>query len=334
MTTHAGSLKRLQMKDESLGSPGDHQVQVAVKAIGLNFADIFALLGLYSATPKGPFIPGLEFAGQVTQIGNQVTEWNIGNRVIGMTRFGGYVSRINIDANSCIEIPRDWTFAQGASYLVQTLTAWYALRTLANAQPGENVLIHSAAGGVGLQAMSICKRLGLHPIGTVGRESKLEFLHQLGYQDVIVRHRSFPEDLQRLLDGCPLNIVLDAIGGKVQKQSYNLLAPRGRLIVFGAAEHMSQGSRPAYLRSLWQYFTRPKYDVLEMISANKAVIGFNLIWLCYEIQLMRALLVELDQMQLAAPYIGKIFPFEEAPAAISYLQSGHSLGKVLLEVKS
>src|SRR5688500_6483007 len=132
----AGSIKDLTLQTEDLSAPRSDEVCVQVKAVGLNFADIFAMQGLYSATPQGSFIPGLVFSGVVIAVGEGVTEWKVGDRVMGATKFGGYVSHINIGHRYIIPLPGAWSFEEGAGYLVQGLTAYYALTRLGNLQIG------------------------------------------------------------------------------------------------------------------------------------------------------------------------------------------------------
>src|SRR5690606_12524017 len=142
----------------------DGRVRVAFRAVALDFADIFALPGLYSATPQGSFTPGLEFSGVVLECGKDCSQWQPGDRVMGVTRFGGYSTLVDSDPAYLWPLPESWDFAAGAAYPVQTLTAWYALKSLGNQQPGQHVLIHSAAGGVGLQAMQLTRALGGLPV--------------------------------------------------------------------------------------------------------------------------------------------------------------------------
>lgn len=172
----AGSLNRLNLVDEELSDPQADEVQVKVKAVGLNFADIFAILGLYSATPVGSFIPGLEYSGEIIAKGEKVTDFQLGDRVMGVTRFGAYTSHINIDSAYVNKIPENWSFEEGASFLVQALTAYYGLFHLGNLKKGETVLIHSAAGGVGLLANRMAQKLGAYTIGTIGSAAKIDLL--------------------------------------------------------------------------------------------------------------------------------------------------------------
>lgn len=181
-TQKAGSIARLQLQEERLSPLDDDKIRVITKAVGLNFADIFALVGLYSATPKGAFIPGLEFSGVIESVGKDITNFSPGDNVMGVIRFGAYASVIDILPIYCQKLPDSWSFSEGAAYIVQTLTAWYALKTLGDVKKESNVLVHSAAGGVGLQAMKLCKAIGAYAIGTVSREEKKNFLQKKDLQ--------------------------------------------------------------------------------------------------------------------------------------------------------
>ena len=309
---------------------GSHDVRVRVTAVGLNFADIFALTGLYSATPNGSFIPGLEYAGEVVEVGAAVEAFCVGDRVMGVSRFGGYATVIDSPQEYVHLIPSGWDDAEGAAFLAQTMTAWYALKTLGDIQPGHKVLIHSAAGGVGLQAMRLARAVGTEPVGSVGAAEKLPLLAAEGFTDVLVRERPFADQLQR--ESRSFDVLLDAIGGEVPLASFAALKPMGRLVVFGAAEFTPTGSRPNYLAAAWKFLRRPRYDVMSMISENKSVLAFNLIWLWEQQERMHLLLEELQQMELPPPYVGQRFPFSDAHRALDFLRSGKSTGKVVLEV--
>src|SRR5512135_2017364 len=128
---HAGSLKYLKLVEEELPELSPGEVTVGIRAIGLNFADVAAILGLYRAIPEGSFVPGLEYSGVVEAIGPEVTSCRIGDRVMGISRFGSYTNRINIPFHYLKKIPDTWTFEEGAAWMVHGLTAYYALVILA-----------------------------------------------------------------------------------------------------------------------------------------------------------------------------------------------------------
>lgn len=328
----AGSLGNMECVSEQLAAPLANEVRVAVQAIGLNFADIFAIWGLYGATPEGSFVPGLEYAGLVEAVGEAVTRVKPGDRVMGVTRFGAYTSRLNIDERYVQILPEDWTFEEGASYLVQVLTAYYALLPLGNLQKGQTVLIQSGGGGVGVQANRIAKQFDAYTIGTVGRPEKVDFLKKEGYDEVIVRSGNFKEDLAKALGDRPLDIVLESVGGQIFQASYDLMTQQGRMIVYGSARYASVGKRPNYLRLLYYFLTRPRLDPQKMIEQNKSVMGFNLIWLYHQAELMQQLLDDLEKLNLGKPHVGHVFDFEDLKSAILLFQSGKTLGKVVVRI--
>jgi NADPH:quinone reductase-like Zn-dependent oxidoreductase len=344
----AGSLDRLERRTEALPDPGPGEARVSVRAIGLNFADIFACLGLYSATPAGPFVPGLEFAGVVQAIGPGAGPDRAGeappiihggDRVIGLTRFGAYATAINLDARYLRPIPAAWSFAEGAAFAVQALTAWYGLIELGGLEAGDNVLVHSAAGGVGLNALAILAGIGAHVIATVGRRAKCDFLVEhcgLTPGQVIVRDRAhFGSQLDRAMAALGLDgfdLVLDAIGGPFFRPAYERLRPEGRHILYGAADLMPKRGRPNYSRLALKYLSRPRLDPLRMMAENRSVMAFNLIWLWEQANRLSRMYDRLALLVQKPPYIGRRFPFADALAALRYFQSGESIGKVVLEV--
>lgn len=327
-----GNLANMQLREFNLPEPSAGEVQVAVRAVGLNFADLFAIWGLYKAAPKDEFTPGLEYAGTVERVGEGVSHLRPGARVMGVTRFGGYTSHLNIDARYVIPLPDDWDFKTGAAYLVQTLTAYYGMKFLGNLQRGQNVLIHSAVGGVGLQALKIAKAYDCFTIGTVGSAAKVDFAEKEGYDRVIVRGADFEQQLKNALGERPLELVMDSVGGRYFSIPFKMLTPMGRLVVFGSARYASVGNRPNFFRLLYHFLTRPKIDPQQLPENNKAVLGFNLIWLYERAELMHQLLQEINDLRLAPPHVGHVFPFEKMQEAIRLFQTGRTVGKVVVEV--
>ncbi|MFT5165636.1 MAG: NADPH:quinone reductase-like Zn-dependent oxidoreductase [Saprospiraceae bacterium] len=329
----AGNIKNLRIVEENLPDPAANEVTIEVKAIGLNFADLFAIWGLYGATPKGVFIPGLEYSGIVLKTGSDVRDLKAGDRIMGITRFGAYTTHLNIDQRYAIPLPEDWTFQEGAAYLVQMLTAYYGLVYLGALQQGSTVLIHSAAGGVGLWANRISKQFNAFTIGSVGRESKVDFLKKEGYDKVIVRGNDFAEKLKESLASRELNLVMECIGGKIFEAGYQQMAQMGRMVVYGSARYASPGDRPNYLKIIYQFLTRPKIDPQKMIEQNKAILGFNLIWLYEKVELLHQILKEVENLDLGKPHVGHEFYFENMVDAIKLFQTGKTIGKVVVSVR-
>ncbi len=329
----AGSILNLKLQTETLEPLKADEVCVQVKAIGLNFADIFAMQGLYSATPKGSFIPGLEFSGEIIAVGSDVKEWQVGDKVMGVTKFGGYVSHINSHSRYVVPLPPGWSYEEGAGFLVQGLTAYYALMELGNLQPGITVLIHSAAGGVGILANRICKKMGAYTIGTVGQANKVDFLkHQENYDAIILRDKHFAQKLKNTLGDRPLLLIMECIGGKILQQGWNALAPMGRMVVYGNASFSSHSSKPNYPGLFWKFLRRPKIDPLRLPTLNKSLMGFNLIYLYEQTDRVHQWLQKLQALSLEPQHIGHVYDFKDMHQAIYLFQRGKTVGKVVVRV--
>ena len=330
----AGNIDHLKLMEEELPNPQNEEVQIEVKAIGFNFADIFAMQGLYEATPKGSFIPGLEFSGVVTKVGTNSTLWKEGDRVMGATKFGGYVSALNHHERYLTHLPDAWNFEEGAGFVVQGLTAYYALQELGNLKENQTVLIQAGAGGVGILANRICKKYGAYTIGTVSTQRKADFLtQQEGYDQAIVRdEKQFYHQVKTALNDRELNIVLESIGGSFFMQSYKAMAHMGRLITFGSAAFTSDRSKPNMLKIAWKYLNRPKLDIMRMPKSNKSVMGFNLIWLYDRVDTLHVVLEKLQALNLKPQHIGHVFEFNQMHEAIRLFRSGKTIGKVVVKV--
>jgi len=341
-----GSLERLAQVTEDLPPPGQDEARVRVQAIGLNFADVFACLGLYAAAPRGAFVPGLECAGVVERLGRPragdeaagTTAFAPGDRVMVLTRFGGYATALNADTRYLVPIPEHWTMAEGAAYLVQALTAWYGLVHLGALAPGQVALVHSAAGGVGLQAVAMAQASRARVIGTVGHRDKVSLLGTRGLApaQVVVRDVSrFGAQLDEALaaiGASGFDVVLDAIAGPYLLPALARLAPEGRHVLYGAADFMPSGARPNWLRLSWQYLRRPRLDPMKLVDRNRSVMGFNLIWLFGQADRLPAAATAALALSPAPAHIGARFRFDDMPRALRALQSGRTTGKVVVEL--
>jgi alcohol dehydrogenase len=339
-TSRAGSLRRLQRVEEQLPPPGPGEARLRVEAIGVNFADIFACLGLYSATPEGSFVPGLECAGVIEALGpdNAAQHWRVGDRVIALTRFGAYATALNARLDHLLAVPEGWTTLQAAAYPVQALTAWYGLVELGAVSAGDTVLVQSAAGGVGLRALELVAALGARPVAVVGSEHKRRFLSQergLNAEAIVRRDGGgFGRRLDRALqsvgaDG--FDCVLDAVLGPGFRPCFERLKPEGRYLLYGAADFMSRGARPAYARLGWRWLRRPRLDPLAMISMNRSLMAFNLIWLWEQADRLPGALHSMAPIFRRPPDPLLALPFSAAADALRLMQRGDTIGKLVLD---
>jgi NADPH:quinone reductase-like Zn-dependent oxidoreductase len=182
MLDKAGDMSRLYLAPVPACDLAADCVRVSVRFVGLNFADVCACQGLYSATPSAAFTPGLEFSGVVTEIGASVRSVKVGEEVMGVARFGSYTQEIVVDCRQVFRLPVGWSLSHGAAFLCTSLTAWYGLLKIGHLQAGQLVAIQSAAGGVGLAATEIVLGMGGQPLCIVGSEAKVDVLLNRGAQ--------------------------------------------------------------------------------------------------------------------------------------------------------
>jgi NADPH:quinone reductase-like Zn-dependent oxidoreductase len=312
--------------------PGRGEIAIGVRAAGVNFADVFCRLGLYAAAPPVPFAPGFEVAGEVEAVGEGVTRLARGDRVLAVTRFGGYASRVNVSAALARPLPSGWSFEQGAAFPVAFLTAWYGLVTIGRLGAGETIVVQSAAGGVGTAACQIGAALGARVLGTVGSEAKRETARAAGASEVIVsRDYDVWDEVARLSSG--VDLVFDAVGGRGLRRGFRALRPGGRLVVYGFASMMPTGGLRNWPLLAWRWLRLPRFSPFELTFTNRTVAGFNLVNLFDRPDLFEASFSRLEALStqgLLKPWIGAVFPYSQAPQAHALLQSRGSTGKVIL----
>ncbi len=330
--TRVGGPEVLEVREAKDPEPGEGQVRVRVHAAGVNFADCMARIGLYPDAPKLPTVVGYEVAGVVDKLGPGATEPKVGTRVLAMTRFGGYSEMVVVPARMAVPIPDDLTFEQGAAIPVNYLTAWTMLVWLGNAHPGEKVLVHAAAGGVGQAALQICKVRGAEVIGTASK-GKHARLRELGVAHTIdYTTEDFEVEVARITKGRGVDIVLDAVGGESFAKSYRSLAKLGRMYVFGGSGFAPKGTRNLFAVAK-AFLALPKFKPMDMMSQNRGAHGVNLGHLWDETDKLQAMLADIMSLvreKKLMPVVDKTFPFQKAGEAHRYIQDRKNFGKVLL----
>ena len=215
---------------------GPDQIMIDIKATGLGYVDALMVAGLYQIKPPLPFIPGNEIAGVICEVGTDVTQFNVGDRVLAMPSRGGLAEKIAVRADTCIPIPDRASFEAAAAFLVNYCTAYHGLITLGQVKAGESVLILGASGGVGTAAIDLAKSEGAFVIAAASSEAKLDMARRQG-ADLLINYSEsdWRDTLKKAMDGRPLNLVYDPVGGDFAEAGLRSLAPGGRFLVVGFA---------------------------------------------------------------------------------------------------
>jgi NADPH:quinone reductase-like Zn-dependent oxidoreductase len=325
ITKHGGpEVLQVQERPDPPLSAG--QVRIETGAAGVNFADVMARVGLYQDAPKPPCVVGYEVAGAISEVGEGVEGFSVGQRVLAGTMFGGYATQAVVSAGDVVPMPDRLTFAQAAAIPVNYGTAWAGLIGYGNLQPGERVLVHAAAGGVGIAATQIAKRYGAEVYGTAS-PGKHERIRELGVDHALDYTRP---DWEK---GLPqFDLIMNALGGRSFRRSYSQLRAGGRLVAFGASAVMS-GEKRNLPNALKTVLEMPRFNMIKQMSESKAVIGLNMLSLWKDrgtlapwIEPLQALLDD----GTVQPVVAGEFSFERAGEAQRMISERRNVGKVVL----
>jgi len=335
--TRNGGPEVLQVQERPDPPVGPGEVRIAVRAAGINFADTMARVGLYPDAPKPPCVMGYEVAGEVESVGEGVAEFAVGDRVMAGTRFGGQAELVTVPADQALPLPERLSFEQGAAFPVNYGTAYAALVLVGSLREGTRVLIHAAAGGVGIAATQIARNAGAEIFGTASA-SKHDAIRAQGVAHPIdYRNLDFEAETMRLTGGEGVDLAIDALGPTSFRKDYRLLRPGGRLVMYGLSEGTREGRRdlPAMLKGLAKMplATIPWWKSLALMNENKGVFGLNMLkWWDREGNLDRVtqpLMADLEAGRLD-PVVAESLPFERAGDAHRFIAERRNVGKVVL----
>ncbi|RYL93091.1 NAD(P)H-quinone oxidoreductase [Sporolactobacillus sp. THM7-4] len=318
-----GGASVLKVTDMDKPSIGPEQVLIRVVTTSVNFADIMSRQGRYHSGSKPPFIPGLDAAGIIEETGSEVKHLQKGQRVIAFLKNGSYAEYVASDENLTFPIPETIDFDTAAACPTVSFTSYNLLANVARVAPGETVLIHAAAGGIGTTATQIAKLLGAGKvIGTVGSDTKRDTVLEAGADEVInYRTEDFAEKVKELTNGKGADVILDSVSGEVAEKSLTCLAMYGRLVNFGSA-----GGGTGHFKTT------------DLHSSCRAVLGFSL---GTTVRNRPEILKDtadhifhyLKDGQLKMK-IGSRFPLKDASKAHEWMESRQSTGKILLDVQN
>ena len=239
--SQTGGPEALQPADIARPEPGPEDLLVQVRAIGLNFIDVYHRIGLYPQ--QFPFIPGSEFAGEIVAVGSDVNDFKVGDRVATAAGTGAYAQFARVPASKAVKLPDTISDDVAAALMLQGMTAHYLASTTKPLEPGMTCVVHAAAGGVGLLLCQIAKLRGARVIGTVSTEEKAEMARNAGADEIIFYTREeVPPAVKRLTNGRGVEVVYDSVGKATFEGSLGSLAPRGMLVAFG----QSSGAVPPF----------------------------------------------------------------------------------------
>ncbi len=325
----------MQERPDPPVEPGE--VRIAVRAAGINFADTMARVGLYPDAPKPPCVMGYEVAGEVESLGEDVSDFAIGERVMAGTRFGGQAELVSVPADQVLSLPERLSFEQGAAFPVNYGTAYAALIVMGSLREGDRVLIHAAGGGVGIAATQIARNVVAEIFGTAS-PSKHEAIRAQGVTHAIdYRSQDFESETMRITGGEGVDLIIDALGPTSFRKDYRLLRSGGRLVMYGLSEVTKESGRdiPAALKSLAKMplATIPWWKSLALMNENKGIFGLNMLkWWEREGSLDRVtepLMADLEAGRLE-PVVAESFPFERAGEAHEFIAQRRNVGKVVL----
>jgi NADPH:quinone reductase-like Zn-dependent oxidoreductase len=312
-------------------------VLVRVAAAGVNYADCVVRMGMYDSAKKyvgWPITPGFEVAGDVVSVGEGATRFKAGDRVVAVTRFGGYASRLVVPEHQVFSLPDSLEFAEAASIPAVYLTAYYALYELCRLRPGMKILVHSAAGGVGSAMVQLARQRGVSVVGVVGAPHKVEPLRALGCDHVIDKSS---EDLfrrAREIEPEGYHVVLDANGAETLAGSYEAVRSSGRLVVYGFHTMFSRtGGKPSWLKLGWDFLRTPRFSPFDLCGQNRSVMAFNLSYLFEERELLgEGMRTALGHIERGEAKLSKVtrYPVEKVGEAHRDLESGQTFGKLVL----
>jgi NADPH:quinone reductase len=310
----------MHWNDLPVPEPGPSQVRIETRAAALNFFDILQVQGKYQVKPPFPFTPGAEVSGVVGAVGAGVEGFKVGDRVLAMPQLGGFAEQVLADEARTFPMPSGMSFEQAAAFPIVYQTAWCALVTRTTVQPGETLLVHAGASGVGMAAIQLGRALGAKVYATAGSAEKLDFARSVGATEAVsYADASWVDRIKELTGGRGVDIVYDPVGGDVFDQSNKVIAPNGRHLVIGFAS----GRIPA-------------------LAANRALLkNMSLVgvfwggWAAANPNYMREAhegLMRLYKTGALNPRVDCSYPLVDLPAGLRDLANRRILGKAVATV--
>jgi thioester reductase-like protein len=312
-----GSLTNLSINQTTRRDPEADEIEVQVKAGGINFRDVMKTLGMYPGNPRDLTWLGDDFAGTVLSVGANVQNFKPGDAVSGMALYA-FRSHLNVNHRAVFKIPAGMTFEEAASLPTVFLTAYYAIVHLAQMRAGEKILIHAGTGGVGQAAIQVAKDIGLEIYATAGTPEKRTFLKEQGIQHIFdSRSLDFAEEILRVTNGRGVDAVLNSLAGDFIPKNFSVLAPFGRYLEIGKVDVYNNSK--IGLEALRNNISVHIIDLAQLMEHRP-----------YEFAEMLEILRDKFEKGIYSPIPVRVFPITEAVQAFRYMASGKHIGKNIL----
>ncbi len=319
-----GGAEVVEIIDVDMLEPNQNEVRVKVQAAGLAFADIMARKGSYPSIPPYPYTPGYDVVGVVDKLGEDVSDFRIGQKVAALlTKFGAHQEYVNVPKEMLLNVPDELDSAEVVSLVLNYLTAYQMMHKMAKVKSGDRVLITSAAGGVGTALIQLGKLAGLSIYGTASK-AKLELVEEQGAKAIDYQNENFVERINELTKGKGLDVVFDAIGGKTSARAYRLLNNGGRLVSYGYLS-VKGSILPAMFKN-YLLKLRPDGKKVLFNMGLPPMVDKNNDWYIKTL----SKLIELLAAGKIKPIIGERLPLSEAVKAMELLETGARCGKIVL----
>ncbi|ALM07755.1 hypothetical protein SB49_08035 [Sediminicola sp. YIK13] len=309
------------------------QVLIKVAAFGLNFADVMARLGLYKAAPPLPAILGYDVVGHVEECGSNISRLKAGDRVVALTRFGGYAEYAVAEEAMAHKIPETFSAGIAVALATQYSTAYFLSHTMANLQEGDRVLVHAAAGGVGTALVQLALLKKCMVFGTCSSMEKIEYVKKLGvHHPINYKKVDFEKEVRLLNKDTGLDVIFDPVGGTSVRKGFRLLGAGGRLLTFGVS---SMNKNPSFFGKLKVLFQFGVYHPLQFLGGSKGMIGVNMLTVGEErpdkvANAMKAV-IQLTEKGDLNPFVGAEYKIEQLAEAHQFLESRKSMGKIVVK---
>lgn len=297
---------------------GPQDVRIAVRAAGANFPDLLMTRGGYQLRPELPFVPGMEAAGDVLEVGSEVTNMRPGDRVMAQLRLGAFAEQAVAPAQQMFPLPDALTYEEGAAWYVAATTAWHALQDKAQIKPGENLLVLGASGGVGMAAVQLGKHIGANVIGLASSEAKLAAIRAAGADHAFLNKTpDLPDVVKEATGGKGIDVVYDPVGGPLAITATRALGWGGRYLIVGFAS----GEIPKFSAN---HVLIKGYTVMGL-RAGEATrrdpeLGIR----------TRAALIDLARQGVMRPAISHRFPLDQAGYALKALENRSVIGRAVV----